>query len=197
MNLPTIIGVVVVSILSGVLVTVCGYYTPFMIASSIIMAIGAGLLTTLKVDSGHSMWIGYQALLGIGIGLGMQQTMICAQTALEPKDVPVGLALVIFSQTLGGAIFISVAQNVFQNQLLANLAKYAPTQNAGEVIAAGATMIRSLFDGEVLHNILLAYNDAVTQTFYVAVAMSALSVIGPIFIEWLSVRGKNIEMTAA
>ena len=197
MNLPTIIGVVVVSVLSGVLVTACGYYTPFMIASSIIMAIGAGLLTTLKVDSGHSMWIGYQALLGIGIGLGMQQTMICAQTALEPKDVPVGLALVIFSQTLGGAIFISVAQNVFQNQLLANLAKYAPTQNAGEVIAAGATMIRSLFDGEVLHSILLAYNDAVTQTFYVAVAMSALSVIGPIFIEWLSVRGKNIEMTAA
>ncbi|KAJ5325883.1 uncharacterized protein N7506_008985 [Penicillium brevicompactum] len=197
MNLPLIIAVVIISVLSGVLVTVCGYYTPFMIASSIIMSIGAGLLTTFKVDSGHSIWIGYQAILGIGIGMGMQQPMIVAQTALKAEDVPVGLAIVIFSQTLGGAIFISVAQNVFQNQLIANLAEYAPSQNAGEVIAAGATMIRSFFHGEVLHSILLAYNDAITQTFYVAVAMSALSIIGSISIEWLSVKGKNIEMTAA
>lgn len=197
MNLPTIIGVVVVSILSGVLVTVCGYYTPFMIISSIFMAIGSGLLTTLKVDSGHSQWIGYQALLGIGIGLGMQQPMICVQTALKREDVPTGIAMVIFSQTLGGAIFISVAQNVFQNQLIVNLAKYAPTQDAAEVISAGATMIRSLVHGEALQNVLLAYNGAVTQTFYVAVAMSALSFLGPIFVQWLSVKGKNIEMTAA
>jgi hypothetical protein len=43
---------------------------------------------------------------------------------------------------------------------------------------------------------LVAYNDAVTQTFYVAVAMGALSLIGPIFVEWLSVKGKKVELAA-
>ena len=197
MNLPTIISVVILSILSGGLTTACGYYTPFMIASPIIMSIGAGLLTTLEVDSGHAKWIGYQAIFGIGIGLGMQQPMIVAQTALKPADVPVGTAMVIFAQTLGGAIFISVAQNVFQNGLITNFAKYAPEQNAPQLISAGATMIRSLVKGEDLHQVLLAYNAAITETFYVAVAMGALSMIGPIFVEWISVKGKKLDMAPA
>jgi hypothetical protein len=197
MNLPMIITVVVCSILAGGLVTACGYYTPFMIASSIIMTIGAGLLTTLETDSNHSKWIGYQALFGIGLGLGMQQPMIVAQTALKKEDVPSGTAIVLFGQTLGGAIFVSVGQNVFQNQLLTNFAKYAPDQDATKLISAGATMIRSFVSGDDLHHVLTAYNAAVTQTFYVAVAMGALSLIGPVFVEWISVKGKKIEMAAA
>lgn len=194
MNLPMIIAVVVVSILAGGLVTACGYYTPFMIASSVIMTIGAGLLTTLKTDSGHPEWIGYQALFGIGLGLGMQQPMIVAQTALKAEDVPSGTAIVMFSQTLGGAVFVSVAQNVFQNQLVQNFARYAPDANAPKLMSAGATMLRSVVSGSQLQRVEFAYNDAITQTFYVAVAMGALSLVGPIFIEWISVKGKKVEV---
>lgn len=195
MNLPTILSVVVVSILSGGLVTVFGYYTPFMIASSMIMTIGAGLLTTLETDSNHSKWIGYQALFGIGLGLGMQQPMIVAQTALKPADIPSGTAIVMFAQTLGGAIFVSVGQNVFQNQLVKNLAQYAPDEDAAKLISAGATMLRTVVSGDALHRVLIAWNAAVMQTFYVSVAMGALSLVGPIFVEWLSVKGKKIEVT--
>jgi hypothetical protein len=191
-----IIGVVVLSILAGGLVTACGYYTPFMIASSIIMAIASGLLATLEIDSNHSKWIGYQALFGIGIGLGMQQPMIVIQAALQTVDVPSGMAIVIFAQTLGGAIFVSVGQNVFQNQLIHNLKLYAPDQNVAQLVSAGATMLRSIVTGSDLHKVLVAYNAAITQTFYVAVAISALSLVGPIFVEWISVKGKKVEMAA-
>ncbi|KAJ5824851.1 Major facilitator superfamily domain general substrate transporter [Penicillium robsamsonii] len=194
MNLPTIIGVVVVSILSGGLVTIFGYYTPFMIASSVLMTIGAGLLTTLELDSNHSKWIGYQAIFGIGLGLGMQQPMIVAQTALKAEDIPTGTAMVIFAQTLGGAIFVSVAQNVFQNQLVQNLAHYAPEQDSAKLISAGATMLRTLVTGEALHRVLIAWNAAIVHTFYVAVAMGALSLVGPVFIDWLSVKGKKVDV---
>jgi hypothetical protein len=197
MNLPLIIAVVVLGILAGGLVTACGYYTPFMIASSVIMTIGAGLLSTLEVDSGHAKWIGYQAVFGIGLGMGMQMPMIVTQTALKTEDIPSGTALVIFAQTLGGAIFVSVAQNVFQNQLLHNIHQYAPGTDASRIIAGGATMLRHILPADALKPVLLAYNNAVTQTFYVAVAMGALSLIGPVFIEWLSVKGKKIEVTAA
>jgi hypothetical protein len=183
-----IIGVVVLSILAGGLVTACGYYTPFMIAS--------GLLATLEIDSNHSKWIGYQALFGIGIGLGMQQPMIVIQAALQTVDVPSGMAIVIYAQTLGGAIFVSVGQNVFQNQLIHNLKLYAPDQNVAQLVSAGATMLRSIVTGSDLHKVLVAYNAAITQTFYVAVAISALSLVGPIFVEWISVKGKKVEMAA-
>jgi hypothetical protein len=197
MNLPLIISVVVLGILAGGLVTACGYYTPFMIASSIIMTIGAGLLSTLEVDSGHPKWIGYQVVFGVGLGMGMQMPMIVTQTALKTEDVPSGTAIVMFAQTLGGAIFVSVAQNIFQNQLLHNVEMYAPGANAARVVGAGATMLRSIITGPALKPVLQAYNDAVTQTFYVAVAMGALSLIGPIFIEWLSVKGKKMDVAPA
>lgn len=71
MSLPLILGLVIVSIIGGALITIFGYYTPFMILSSILMSIGAGLLTTLKTDSGHGKWIGYQAMTGFGVGFGM------------------------------------------------------------------------------------------------------------------------------
>ncbi|KAJ5225367.1 hypothetical protein N7468_006592 [Penicillium chermesinum] len=196
MNLPMIIAVVVISILSGGLVTACGYYTPFMIFSSIIMTIGAGLLSTLETDSGHAKWIGYQALFGIGLGLGMQQPMIVAQTALKAEDVPSGTAIVMFSQTLGGSIFVSVAQNVFQNQLVHNIARNVPGADAGKLASAGATALRNIVPSPMLHRVLVAYNDAIMQTFYVSVAMGALSLIGPIFVEWISVKGKKIETAA-
>lgn len=46
----------VFAIAAGLGVTVVGYYTPFMIAGSIIMAIGAGLLLLFRVQTSLAMW---------------------------------------------------------------------------------------------------------------------------------------------
>lgn len=47
-----ILGLVIVSIIAGIAITVLGYYTPFMILSSLLMATGAGLLSTFTVGTG-------------------------------------------------------------------------------------------------------------------------------------------------
>jgi Na+/melibiose symporter-like transporter len=95
MNLPLILGLVIVSIVGGGLVTWIGYYTPFMLISSVLMAIGAGLLTTLETDSNHSKWIGYQFIFGAGVGFGMQQSLVAIQTALPAADVAIGTSLMV------------------------------------------------------------------------------------------------------
>jgi len=197
MNLPLILSLVVVSLVAGGLITKIGYYTPFMIASSIIMAIGAGLICTFKPDTGHEKWIGYQVVYGVGVGLGMQQILIAVQAALPLEDVPIGTAIMMFSQTLGGALFISVGQNVFTNQLIKNLVKNVPDLNPGLVISTGATELQHIISSEFLPRVLSAYNTAIVQCFYVSVAMAAFSLLGSVFVEWKSVKGKKIEMAAA
>jgi hypothetical protein len=47
---------VVFAILGGLSVTFVGYYTPFMIAGSIITAIGAGLFLLFRVNTSLAMW---------------------------------------------------------------------------------------------------------------------------------------------
>ncbi|CAD0081529.1 unnamed protein product [Aureobasidium vineae] len=197
MSLPLILGVVICSVVAGGLVTTFGYYTPFMIASSVLMAIGAGLLTTFKIDTGHAAWIGYQAIFGIGVGLGMQQILIAVQTVLPAADIPTGTAIVMFFQTLGGALFISVGQNVFTNKLVSGLKAAVPDLNPAIVLQTGATELKNAIDEKYRTGVLQAYNDALTNSYYVAVALATLSIVGSLAVEWKSVKGKKIEVMAA
>ncbi|KAH0287663.1 MFS toxin efflux pump [Aureobasidium namibiae CBS 147.97] len=197
MSLPLILGVVICSVVAGGLVTTFGYYTPFMVASSVLMAIGAGLLTTFKVNTGHAEWIGYQALFGIGVGMGMQQILIAVQTALPAADIPTGTAIVMFFQTLGGALFISVGQNVFTNKLVSGLKAAVPDLDPAIVLRTGATELKSAIGEQYRAGVLRAYNDALTNSYYVAAALATLSIVGSLAVEWKSVKGKKIEVMAA
>lgn len=102
-NIPILLSVVVGTILSDALVTNIGYYTPFMLASSVLTSIGAGLLTTLEVDTGSPKWIGYQVICGFGIGLGLQLPLVATQTVLDMSEIPSATALCIFMQLFGAA----------------------------------------------------------------------------------------------
>ena len=197
MNLPAILGLVIFSMLAGGLVTYFGYYTPFMLLSSVLMAIGAGLLTTFETDTNAGKWIGYQLLFGAGVGFGMQQTLVAVQTVLPAEDIPIGTATMMFSQTLGGALFISVGQNVFTNQLFNNLHAVVPDLDSSFVLSVGATELKHQIEEKFLPGVLAAYNLSLTQTFYVSVAAAAVSIVGAAFVEWKSMKGKNIEMAMA
>jgi hypothetical protein len=184
MLIPLLLGMIATSIITGILVTMFGYYVPAMIASSIFASIGAGLLTTFQTTTGHSKWIGYQILFGAGLGMGMQQPLICVQTVLELQDVPVGSSLLLLMQSLGGCIFLAVANNVFLNRLIGGLAA-VPGIDPRIVLSAGAT---NLNFGPAVEKV---YNHALTRTYYVPVAMAALSICGSLAMEWRSVKAKK------
>jgi hypothetical protein len=151
----------------------------------------------LEVDSGSSKWIGYQFIFGAGVGFGMQQTLVAVQTVLPADDIAIGTAIMMFTQTLGGALFISVGQNVFTNQLIKNLASIVPDLDASIVLRTGATELKHAIDPEYLSGVLTAYNLTLTQTFYVSVACGTVSIVGAAFVQWKSMKGKQITMAAA
>ncbi|KAJ7200971.1 hypothetical protein C8J57DRAFT_422073 [Mycena rebaudengoi] len=189
-----ILSLVLGSIFAGGITTATGYYTPFLYVSSVLLAVGAGLLATLKVDSGPARWIGYQIVYGLGYGFGMQQSMIAAQTVLQLADVPVGTSILMFTQTLGGSLFLSVGQNVFTNKLVSGLVSKVSGLSPAVVLGAGATSIRGAVDARFLPDVLGVYNQALISAFYVSIAMAALSTIGSVAMEWKSIKGKDIQI---
>ncbi|KAE8373408.1 major facilitator superfamily domain-containing protein [Aspergillus bertholletiae] len=195
MTLPMIIGLVVGSIVAGAGVSKSGYYSPFMIVASILMAVGSGLLTTFTTTTGHSRWIGYQACFGLGLGLGMQQPAVAAQTVLPGPDVSTGISLVFFAQYFGGALWISVANNVFANCLTRNVAGIAGV-DAADVARVGATALRQAVSEEQLALILPGYNSAVVRAFYIGVACACATVIGALAMEWKNMRTQDVRLLA-
>ncbi|KAJ5188558.1 Major facilitator superfamily domain general substrate transporter [Penicillium cf. griseofulvum] len=192
MNLPMLISVVLTSIVSGIVITIVGYYTPFMIFGTVLLAIGYGLMSMFHLDTSKAIWIGYQILAGIGVGAGMQQSMIAVQVVLDLDDIPTGTTIIVFAQTLGGALFVSIGNNVFRNKLVEYLTLYMPNLDPGVILKTGATGLHSVVDKADLPGVLLAYNDALTQTFIVSAAVASISIIGALGVEWKSVKGKNL-----
>ncbi|KIW74155.1 hypothetical protein Z517_12565 [Fonsecaea pedrosoi CBS 271.37] len=191
MNLPAVLGITCSSMLAGFATRKIGYFTQWMYLSCILTSVGGGLISTFTTTTPHPQWIGYQAIWGLGLGLGMQQPSVAAQVALARKDVATGASMMFFAQTLGGSIFVSVANNIFDNTLASDLEKI-PGVNADVVTHVGATDLRGIVPPPLLHSVLVAYNDALRTAFYVGVAASAATILGALAMEW-----KNLKKVAA
>ncbi|PQE06403.1 hypothetical protein CJF32_00002433 [Rutstroemia sp. NJR-2017a WRK4] len=196
-TIPYLGSVIVSSILAGAGITILGFYKPFMITAGAIFTVGAGLIYTLQVASNVGRWVGYQLICGFGAGIGVQIPFIAVQVVLNSKDMPTGNAIAIFFNSLGGAISISIAQNVFSNGLVKYIPQYAPDVNPGIVYAAGATHLREVIPKESLAAVLKAYCLALDQSFVLAIAVGGIATGCACFVEWKSVKGKKIVATAA
>ncbi|KAK6359221.1 hypothetical protein TWF696_000385 [Orbilia brochopaga] len=191
--IPIVLSLVLGAMVAGAIVRFMGYYTPFMIASSIVMSIGSGLLTTLTPTASSGKWIGFQILFGIGLGLGMQQSSIAAQAVLKRVDVPIGTSMIMFCQTLGGAVFIAIGQTTFANKLVNGLKEITGNGfDANQVIHIGATDVNHVVKPEFLPQVHQAYNDAIVDVFYVAVGASCATIFGALAMEWVSTR-KDVD----
>ncbi|EMD91252.1 hypothetical protein COCC4DRAFT_155316 [Bipolaris maydis ATCC 48331] len=183
------------SIVIGALITVVGWYAPFMWFGSAVFAIGAGLLYTLKVRSPAGQWIGYQILAGIGAGAGVQIPFVAVQVVSSEKDMPTANACVMFFNSLGGALSISIAQNIFVNTLAQEIPKYAPGLDGRMVAHAGATNLRNVVPKELLAGVLRGYNNSIVTAFILAIATSCIAFFVSLGMEQKSVKGKKIMAT--
>jgi hypothetical protein len=190
--LPLLISTVMSSMITGGLISAIGFYTPIMMFCMVLLAIGAGLITTYDITTPFSNWFGYQVLAGAGIGVGFQGGILVVQTVLPLSDVPVGTACVSFFQTLGGALFISVAQTLFQNGLISGLQEFAPDLDPAMFLHSGATAIRPLLEEihreDLLTAVLMAYVRGLKNTFWITVACAIAAFICASSLEWRSVK---------
>ncbi|KPM37381.1 putative HC-toxin efflux carrier TOXA [Neonectria ditissima] len=189
-TIPLVLSLVVGAILSGAIITRTGYYVPWMYVATVLTSVGSGLMTTFELNTGHSAWIGYQVLFGLGLGTGMQQASLAAQTVLSQTDVSIGISLMFFAQSLGGAIFMCIGQSIFVNNLSEGL-KEIEGIDMEAIIEAGATTLNQLVSAERLHSVLVVYNDALQKTFFVVVAVSCLMVLPALGMEWRSIKNKK------
>ncbi|TVY73227.1 MFS gliotoxin efflux transporter gliA [Lachnellula suecica] len=189
-NLPLIISMTLFIILCGGLLTAFGRFAPFLICGAVITTVGSGLLYTLDVGSPSSQWIGYQILAGIGLGLCFQIPVMSGQALAKAEDVATVTAILMFFQSIGGALFISAAQAAFDNTLVAQILVHAPGIDPSSVIAVGATGLRDAFTPAQLPGILVAYMAALRVAYAIAIASGGAAAVVALFAPWTSIKGK-------
>jgi hypothetical protein len=79
--------------LVGGLITLYGYYAPFMMVGSCLAAVGCGLIYMSNPGSLIGTWIGYQILAGFAFGSSFQTSIMAAQALAAYEDVATTTAI--------------------------------------------------------------------------------------------------------
>lgn len=125
----------------------------------------------------------------------MAQSINAAQTVLSREDIPIGVTIISFAQFVGGSIFVSVCQAILSSTLSAQLSTKIPGFDAAKLSRTGTTNLSRLVPKDELSVLLAAYNDAIDNVFYCALAVSCLAFVASFFVEWKTVR-KQPEIAA-
>ena len=142
---PMMLGLIVVGIITGFLVTKTGRYKEFMLLGAIVVSVGLWLLT--RLDAGSSEWALTAALavLGAGLGLAMQQYTLVVQNAVGRSDLGVATATLQFFRNVGNTVGIALFGAVMTSGMAQSIARHMPQELLEEVgdlddIDAGAAI---------------------------------------------------------
>ncbi|KAI8309033.1 Rubrofusarin-specific efflux pump aurT [Colletotrichum sp. SAR11_240] len=80
-TLPLVLALVFGAMVSGAMINGIGWFNPVFFSSVIFMSVGGGLISTFGVHTPTQTWIGYQIILGLGIGQDEDMVFITSPPA--------------------------------------------------------------------------------------------------------------------
>ncbi|EIW65485.1 hypothetical protein TREMEDRAFT_13495, partial [Tremella mesenterica DSM 1558] len=198
--LPLILLQVFTLIASSRVIGRIGRFKYVILAGPCFLAIGSGCLYSVKYGTPQSHIYGFQVLLGIGLGVAMQNSMLAVQFEVkkEPWLVSAATGAVIFLGFMGRIIGISLATSVFQNMLPRNLHKYAPGLSPELVLSVvnDARAVWTVIPEAMREPTLMAYTETLRDVYIIGVPCAILGFFGGFLIRNSRMQTKEEEEAA-
>ncbi len=188
-TLPLVIGLLITSISTGVLVGRTGRYKIFPVTGFFVMAVGLYLLSRLTPETGFWVMSGSMFVLGIGIGLAMQVLTIIVQNTARYEDLGVATSAVTFFRTLGSSFGTAVFGAIYSNGLTSRLR--SAVARSPEVNPKAITTPEALhrYPDAAIRLIVAAYSDTLHVVFLSAVPVAVLGFVVSLFLKEVPLRG--------
>ncbi len=175
---PLMVGVISAATVSGRLITRTGSYKRYPVIGTLLSAVALALLATMDVDTSRMEAGTYMALLGIGLGMTMQNLILVAQNDAPAENLGVVTATVNFTRTLGGAIGTAVFGAIMAAGLTARLAGRLPDgADVDPTTVQGTPQAILAMDAEVREVVVAAFSGAVSTVFLAAVPLAAVAFV--------------------
>ncbi|MFE3147186.1 MULTISPECIES: MFS transporter [unclassified Streptomyces] len=117
MTIPMIAGLFISSTVSGQVITKTGRWKAWLVSGGFLVTAGLGLLGTIRYDTTYWHIAVYMAVMGLGIGMMMQNLVLATQNQVAPSDLGSASSVVTFFRSLGGAIGVSALGAVMANRV--------------------------------------------------------------------------------
>ncbi|MGY1693030.1 MDR family MFS transporter [Geodermatophilus sp. SYSU D01105] len=194
LTIPMVAGLLLSSTVSGILITRSGRWKRFLVAGSLLVVAGFGLLATIDHETDMVLLGVFLFVLGVGIGMTMQNLVLAVQNTVAARDLGAASSAVAFFRSLGGTIGVSVLGAVLSTRVgdliaqgLTGVPGAAPAAASGEVgladLADAPPAIRTL--------IQVSYGDATGRIFLISAVLAVVAVLAILLIREVALRTES------
>ncbi|HEX2132796.1 MAG TPA: MDR family MFS transporter [Actinophytocola sp.] len=196
LTIPMMAGVLVSSTVAGRMISRSGRIKPYIVVGSVVLV--AGFVGLGTIDHATSLFLvdGYMVLVGVGVGMTMQNLVLVVQNSVPLRDLGAASASVTFFRSLGGTIGVSVLGAVLANRvahdLTAAFGGHGLTQGDGGTSALNLAALPP----EVQEVVRTVYGDATAHIFVIAAGAAVVSVIAALLLRPVTLRNTiDLEKT--
>ncbi|MEU6766379.1 MFS transporter [Streptomyces sp. NPDC046853] len=203
MTIPMIGGLFISSTVSGQIITKTGKWKAWLVTGGALLTAGLGLLGTMRYDTEYWHIAIFMALMGLGIGMMMQNLVLATQNQVAPQDLGAASSVVTFFRSLGGAIGVSALGAVMSTRIthyvkdgLADLGPKAQQMGHGGTGGGGIPDLDKL-PAPFRTVMESAYGHGIADVFLIAAPLAFLAFLITIFIKEVPLRTSGALAQAA
>jgi EmrB/QacA subfamily drug resistance transporter len=186
-TLPMVVGMLITSTGSGIIVGRTGRYKIFPVVGTALMALAFLLMSRMDPSTSALVQSIYLIILGAGIGLSMQVLVLIVQNISNFEDLGVATSGVTFFRTIGSSFGAAIFGSLFVNFL---------NHRMGAALAASGAPASAVSSPEALHGqprnvaapIVAAYSESLSQVFFWAAPVALLGFVLALFLREVPLR---------
>ncbi|MEU5214677.1 MDR family MFS transporter [Streptomyces sp. NPDC020807] len=203
LTIPMIAGLFVSSTVSGLVITKTGRWKAWLVSGGALAAGGLGLLGTLRYDTPYWHTALFMAVVGLGLGMMMQNLVLCTQNQVAPADLGAASSVVTFFRSLGGAIGVSALGAVMAHRVTdyvkEGLAELGPKAAGamGRGAAGGGIPDMDALPAPIRTVMESAYGHGVGDVFLYAAPFALLAFLITLFIKEVALKSSTATASEA
>jgi EmrB/QacA subfamily drug resistance transporter len=183
MSLPMIFGLLISSTVAGGLITKYGKWKIYLVAGATIMTGGMVLLGTIDAKTSVPVLSIYMAILGVGVGMLMQNLVLAAQNDVPAQELGAATSAITFFRSMGGTIGVSALGAVLASRITTLMTEKLPPAPGGAT--GGPTVVPDITKlPEPIKGIVQdVYATATSELFLIGAPIAFMAVIVVLFIK--------------
>ncbi|MER6916563.1 MDR family MFS transporter [Streptomyces sp. NPDC000594] len=196
-TVPMIAGLFLSSTVSGWIITRTGRWKGWLVGGGVLLTAGLALLGTIRYDTAYWQLASAMAVMGLGLGMMMQNLVLCVQNQVSPGDLGAASSTVVFFRTLGGAIGVSALGAVLGTRVTGHvedgLAALGPEgaaladsgQNTGAIpdMSTMPEPLRSVMES--------AYGHGVADVFLYSAPFALVALVVTLFVKEVALKSET------
>jgi MFS family permease len=188
--LPLLVGLIICSTGSGLVISRTGRYRVFPIAGTGLITLGIFLLSTVGVGTSLVVAALFMFILGVGLGCVMQVLVLIVQNAVPYTELGVATSGATFFRSIGGSFGTAIFGAIFSNVLVGNLARHLGGARLPSGLSSSSVTpaILDRLPHAVHYDVAAAYAQSIQTVFLIAAPIGAVAFLASWLIPQVELR---------